>query len=420
MKLTEDSIKMMSFFVENKCLSVTRQTKQTNEIFTGLFYEIRSGVSYVQKLKKKMGDSFYNLKIDSITNIKQIPKPSTFPPNSFPSKIRKHIDEHSLTVFTYSFHTLSRNITIIFLTEQCEDIEQIISVYNNYVDFMLVWLYIVDSYASKSCAPDLKVFVYHTSLLKVLPQTNIEVLGEEHVNTAFTRTCPKKSEIIIFRKEEWFKVFIHETFHNFGLDFSDINITRANNRILAIFPVHSEVNLFECYTEFWARIMNVLFCSYNSINDKNNIEEFLKNASMLIKIERAYAGFQMVKVLHFMDMNYSDLYSNTISSQHIRESLYKEETSVLSYYVLTNILLNNYQQFLLWCDENNTSLLQFKKTNTNLDHFCTFIESHYKTKKMTNDIRCFEQLFKMVKTSNAKKDTKYLLSNLRMTICELG
>jgi hypothetical protein len=419
MKLTEDSFKMMSFFVDNKCLSVTRQTKHTNDIFTRLFYEIKSGVSYIQKLKKKMGDSFYKLKIDSITNVQQIPKPSTFPPNSFPQEIRKHIDDNALNVFTYSFHILSRNITIIFLTEE-EDPESVINIYNNYVDFMLVWLYIVDSYASKSCAPDLKIFVYHTGLLKLLPQTNIEVLDEIHVNTAFTRTCPKKSEIIIFRKEEWFKVFIHETFHNFGLDFSDVNVSHATNKILSIFPVNSDVNLFECYTEFWARIMNVLFCSYMSINDKNNIGEFLKNTSMLIKFERTYAVFQMIKVLHFMDISYTDLYSNDITSQHSRQSLYKEKTSVLSYYILTNVLLNNYQQFLLWCDENNTSLLQFKKTNANLDHFCAFIESKYKTKKLLGEIQCIEQLFKKIKTSNTKKDVNYLLKNLRMTICELG
>jgi hypothetical protein len=157
-----------------------------------------------------------------------------------------------------------------------------------------------------------------------------------------------------------------------------------------------------------------------SINDKNNIGEFLKNTSMLIKFERTYAVFQMIKVLHFMDISYTDLYSNDITAQHSRQSLYKEKTSVLSYYILTNVLLNNYQQFLLWCDENNTSLLQFKKTNGNLDHFCAFIESKYKTKKLLGEIQCIEQLFKKIKTSNTKKEVNYLLKNLRMTICELG
>ena len=79
----------------------------------------------------------------------------------------------------------------------------------------------------------------------MLPSTNIEILNSSHVNTAFTRTCPKKSEIVVFRKEEWFKVFIHESFHNFGLDFSDMNNAECTSRILDIFPVNSIAHQME-------------------------------------------------------------------------------------------------------------------------------------------------------------------------------
>jgi hypothetical protein len=132
--------------------------------------------------------------------------------------------------------------------------------------------------------------------LKEFPETNIQILDQENVNTAFTRTCPKNSEIIVFRKEEWFKSFLHETFHNFGLDFSDMNNNSCNSKILEIFPVNSEVNLFESYTEFWARIMNILFCSFVSMKDKNDEKEFLSNVEVFVNFERAYSFFQVVKV----------------------------------------------------------------------------------------------------------------------------
>ena len=133
------------------------------------------------------------------------------------------------------------------------------------------------------------MYIYHTSLLKMLPSTNIEILNETHVNTAFTRTCPKDSEIVVFRKEEWFKVFIHETFHNFGLDFSDMELTTCNTKILSIFPVNSDVNLYEAYTEFWARLMNVLFCSYINMKNKNDVDEFLTNAEFFMNFERIFS-----------------------------------------------------------------------------------------------------------------------------------
>jgi len=420
MKITKESNKLMSFFVENNCVLPLKQTNKTNAILKKLYNDIKSGFSYINDIRTKMGDSFYKLKVEHITNISQIPKPSTFPPNAFPSEVRKHIDEYSVGLLTYSFNLFNRNISIIFLTED-GNVENLIEQYINYVNYMLVWLYIVDIYSSKKCAAQLKIFVYHTSLLKTFPSSNIEILNENNVNTAFTRTCPIDSEIVVFRKEEWFKVFIHETFHNFGLDFSGMSLSSCNQKILELFPVNSEVNLFESYTEFWARIMNALFCSFINMKDKNDIDEFLKKSEFFINFERIFAFFQIVKVLNFMSLTYKVLYKKTRISENMRQTLYKEDTNVLSYYVLTLILINNYQDFLAWCNTHNIAILNFKKTTTNLHEFCTFIEKKYKAKNMLEGIECTEKLLHRIKSSSRKKhNLQYLLKNLRMTICEMG
>jgi len=231
-------------------------------------------------------------------------------------------------------------------------------------------------------------------------------------------TCPKNSEIVIFRKEEWFKVFIHETFHNFGLDFSGINNEICKQRILSLFPVKSDVNLFEAYSEFWAKIINCIFCSYMQLKNKNDIRAFLSNFEILINLERIYSLFQMVKVLQFMNLTYEQLYK---SNNELLSLLYKEQTNVLSYYVITLLLVNNYTEFIQWCNTNNSSLLQFKKTNTNLHSLCTFIERNYKTKSLLHCIHVMEQLLvKLRNKKTQKKENKYMLDNLRMTICELG
>jgi hypothetical protein len=420
MKITKESRKLMSFFIDNNCLIPLKQTRKSDILLKKLFIELSNGFRYIQDLKTKSGPAFYKLRIERITNINKIPKPTTFPPNAFPPEIRKHIDDYSLSLLTYSFHLFGRNIHIIFLTED-ENPENLIEHYNNYVDYMLVWLYIVNEYASKNCSIELKIYIYHTSLLKILPSSNINILGENNVNTAFTRTCPKDSEIVIFRKEEWFKAFMHETFHNFGLDFSGMNTSSCNTKILSIFPVNSEVKLYESYTEFWARMMNALFCSYINMKNKNDVNEFLTNASFFINFERIFAFFQMVKILNFMDMTYKNLYEKNVHSENIRNTMYKEDTSVLSYYIITLILFNNYQDFLSWCNTNNTSLLQFKKTLSSLDSFCNFIEKKYKSKGILDGVECTEKMLAQVKkTSKKQKDLGYLLRNLRMTICELG
>jgi len=318
---------------------------------------------------------------------------------------------------TYSFSLLGRNIKLNFMIEE-DGIELKLDIFDKYVDSIVMWLYILNQYSSKACSNTLVVYFYFTSLEKKLPSSNISILDEINVNTAFTTTCPKDSEIVVFRKEEWFKVFIHETFHNFGLDFSDMNCDEATGFILNIFKVSSKVNLYESYTEFWAEIMNALFCSFIELKDKTNIEEFLSNAEFFINFERTYSFFQLVKTLNFMGLKYSDLYSNNSNSKVLRDNLYKENTNVLSYYVIKTILINNYQSFLYWCKKNNISLLQFKKTILNQRSYCKFIERFYKSKSMLENIYNTQQF--LFKINKSKKINNYILSNLRMSICELG
>jgi hypothetical protein len=205
-----------------------------------------------------------------------------------------------------------------------------------------------------------------------------------------------------------------------------MNINEANKCILSIFKVNSTVNLFESYTEFWAEIINALFCSFFSLKDKTNVNEFLSTSEFLINFERTYSFFQLVKILNFMGLSYKDLYSKSESSNILRENLYKEKTNVLSYFVIKTILMNNYQGFLAWCKSNNFSLLQFKKTISNQKEFCKFIAKNYKTSTMIEGIN-ETQLFLTNITKNNKTNDKplnkidnFILSNLRMSICELG
>jgi len=198
-----------------------------------------------------------------------------------------------------------------------------------------------------------------------------------------------------------------------------MNNDECHKIILDIFKVNSEVNLYESYTEFWAEIMNALFCSFFVLKDKTNFGEFLKLSEFFINFEISYSFFQLVKILKFMGLRYTDLYSESKESIILRNNLYKEKTNVLSYYVIKLILINNYQSMLLWCVNNNLSLLQFKKTRQNQINFCNFIKNKYKNKNILEKIYSTETFLKKQLT-NKNKNIIFLLSNLRMTLCELG
>ena len=428
MKITYESHKLMSYFVKNNCLVPIEQSAHTDHLLENIFKELLEGVELVTSEKHRLKLAFYNPKITIIQSISQIPKPTTFSVTGFPEIVRRSIDENCVSSIFYSFNIFGRKININFITEDA-NIELSIHKYNGYADYILYWLYIVNKHASRTCSSELTFFIYQTSLLKTLPGSNIDILSENNINTGFTRTCQPNSEIVIYRKEEWFKVLIHETMHNFGLDFSDMDNIKCNAKILSLFPVKSEVNLYEAYTEFWARIMNVIFCSYSNARQKHNMNELLTNAEFFLNFERIYAFYQMVKILDFMDIEYLHLIAKTTHADSIRRTLYKEKTNVLSYYIITLILIDSYEDFLMWCKVNNDTFLQFKKTEINQNRFCRFIEQRYKSEDLLYSIDCTGDLLsKMKKTEINKKKTKgkstkyieFLLNNLRMTLCELN
>ena len=418
MKLIKQSKQLLSFFTNKKCIPHSKKTKETREILAKLYYDIKSAHTFIESQKGILMDSFYKMSLTKIHTVSQIPSPSSFTPNSFPEEVRRHIHDAMTYTLLYTLSLFDREITIRFIVEEFDE-ERDIPMFNDYVDKILVWLFIVNEYGSKKCSKKLSLYIYFTSLKKELPKSHIHILNQNNVNTAFTYTCPVESEIVVFRKEEWFKVLMHESFHNFALDFSDMNTEECRRHILSIFKVDSEVNLYEAYTECWAEIMNIVFCSFYLSKNGASMETFLSTFDTLIYMERNFKLFQMVKTLSFMGLTYQDLYSDSNHSTAMRETLYREQSNVLSYYIIATILLNDYSGFLLWCHKHNLSLLQFKKTTTNLREFCTFIEKKYKTKSLLEAISCVQDVYTSIKHGRDKK-SYYLLNNMRMTLCELG
>jgi len=407
LSLTPYSNKLLSFFIKSKCVFTVNQTKKTDQVFNRLIQYIKEGFNLVNKLDIK--SSQYDIQDSS-----EMPVPNKdLSLNDINKTILSHIKTQLFHILKYNVKFIERDITIIFAVKRRVNKNK----YDAYVEYILVWLYMATHFAKNFCFDEIVIYIYHTSAAKLIPTTN-DILGQKHVNTGVTTTCPRKSEILIYREEEWFKVLIHETMHNFALDFSDMDVSICHSKILNLFPVNSEVNLFEAYTEFWARIMNVFFCAYSNAQ---NSEDILTNVELFMQIERTYSCFQMNKVLNYMGIQYSDLYLKGKHVQNLRDEKYKEASNVLAYYILTNILIFNYQDFFIWCEQNNSlgSIVQFKKTQPNLSQLCDFIERHYRSRIMGQSTKCCNNLLVHLKQTNSKV-YDFITTGLRMTCCEMG
>ena len=75
-------------------------------------------------------------------------------------------------------------------------------------------------YEIDDCVKNLDVDIFLTKQKKTLPEIKDKVIGPKNVNTAYTYRCVHGSTSIkLYREEDLMKVFFHETFHTFNMDF---------------------------------------------------------------------------------------------------------------------------------------------------------------------------------------------------------
>ena len=404
-KKTESSVKPLIPLIK-KC-GLAKHLKSTSNsniknVESKMYNDIKEGFSYAEKLRDS-GKIEPTLSVDT-------QMPTTYDTKYFPQNIKSFITSNLKYQLTYNFTIKHRTITIAFALFSENDIINIHK-FSDHVTFMIAWLYICSKYSDRICSNALSIYVYLTPIKKELPSKKTIILNAQHINTAFTYHCIPQGEIVLYREEEWKKVFIHEAYHSFGLDFGNYQKDSIRQNIYRLFPVKSEFELTETYTETWARIVHTAFVSYSAIKNKNknNENEFSSHFNIALEIERLYSIKKLIIVLQFMGLKYTDLYKRNDACLMLRNNLFREETNVLAYYVLTGILMNDYKGFLSWCSSHNVNLYKFDKTPYNMASFISLFKTNHDTKSLRQTITCIINEICKVEITNS----------MRMTVLEM-
>lgn len=368
------------------------------EISDILYNDLKSGLRYYNKTSNK-------IKV-KLLDYKNLIYPNSYSSNHYSNEIKKYIDKNIKYQLEYTFNIYNRKITIFFSLFDDDEINNI-DKYNNYIKYIIMWLHMCNKYTSHNCSNTLKIFFYLTPLKKRLPSIKSKVISYEHINTGMTYRCIPDNEIFIYRNEEWFKVFIHETFHSFGLDIDNIDNNKLKDKISKIFPIQSSFNIAETYTEVWARILN---CCFSSFLSSKNEEDFNLFLNFTLQIERIFSIMQLKKILAFMNLEYNDLWEKNKISEGLRNTLYKEQSNTFCYFVLAGILMNDYNKFFKWCYENNSSFIKYKQVSNNIK-FVNLILELYKNENLTKNNKNIE--------IKINKHHKFLLDTTRMSGIEL-
>lgn len=270
-----------------------------------------------------------------------------------------------------------------------------IAVYQLYAYKVFLWLSIVSQMSDIQCSEKLDVYFYMTPFKKERPSSKSRhdhaILSAIHVNTGLTRNCERHGEVVVYRAEEWFKVFIHETIHNFNIDFIDSDIRDANKRLRESFCIpHGDILLFEAYTETWARIINSMIGTYFE-NDRAN---FIRIVREKLVTNAFFHLYQMVKALDVMDLKYSQITVLTPENLNVCRKRYAEDTNVYAYYIFGGILSAYALPFICWCYEHNKgSVIRFKQTNKNLSDFTDLICDASRDPALLNMVAYIENSF---------------------------
>ncbi len=370
-----------------------------NKLLLILYNDIDTGMKYVVN---KMGTKCLEPVLDE--NKKHISHNSTF----FPKGVQDYINEHMTHVLIYTCKIRGKDIKIKFgLFGNIE--EQNLEKYDEHACFIYSMLYICYKYNIRKCSDTLDISIYLTPIKKRLPKDRNSILGAKEVNTAYTFGCQPKGEIVLYRQEEWKKVFIHEVFHTFGFDFNK-NIARTvYDYHKERFLIKSEFNIEEAYVETWGRILNCAYNSYFSLNNKSDWNTYLIYMKFSLQIERLFSLLQLIKVLKHMGLTYEMLFDGGHESKHLCKQLYRENSNIFAYYILTGVLMNDYYKFLSWCYSNNTILFKFNSSTSNVKSFVKLIDNAYENPSMIELINKLQE----------KDGNDFIKKTTRMTAIEV-
>jgi hypothetical protein len=176
--------------------------------------------------------------------------------------------------------------------------------------------------------------------------------------------------------------------------------------------------VYESYCEMWAEITVHWIQPLLDANRSIDFESALDYLTRELEKERAYSLYQMTKILDRMGLDYADLFSHDETAIQLRNTRYREKTSVFSYYILKSILMFYVDDFIGWTGEP----FQFRKGREK-EYIVSLIGERYKRDEYVSSTRKIHDMIYCIPKPNTKTKSKKCVAipkkykhTLRMTV----
>jgi len=235
----------------------------------------------------------------------------------------------------------------------------------------------------------IKLVLFYGRQKKLLPM-NSNIMCPNNVNSGATT---KGLLITIWRKEEFYKVLIHELIHYFDLDFyvTDSIYKKIDEHMQNIVTIKGVDRVNESYTEILAiTIHSIVYASIMNI-DFNKI----------LSLEILYSCFQFAKIFNFFGYDSYNLEKDKI--------VINQSTSVWSYYIIKSMFLLNYDKMLNFWENNGFSILGKAEEN---------YEILYKDITQLNQ-KSIDKINGIIEILKRNDKTSFVINTMRMSLHQL-
>ena len=280
------------------------------------------------------------------------------------SSILTHIFKHSAFISPIIIDYIKSHLTHYYLIEFDNNLiyyfvksntKSISSKINKDINELCRIIYTTKILFNRTNENNKQILYYFPTPLKKRINKDTHILGVNECNTGYSyleslyekkHCCHPNGNIYIFRKEEHYKVLIHELIHACYKD-QDMILSDENELFSKNFCINQQILLNESYTETIATILNLFYLHiilYNKSISKKNKNKNMKMLENMYINETKYSFYTMAKILNFYKINSINDFTK-YSNQKGCNTVFLQETNVFSYYIVKPLLLYNINKF---------------------------------------------------------------------------
>lgn len=313
--LTPYSKKIFKLIKNNKQINKKSYKIYNNKFIKKIYNNMKKTFKNEYKYKYKYNNFYYNDYSYLLNN------------NFIAKTIKINIKNTLKTIFFIKYKNISINLICKYKTKN----KTISKIINNTLNIILI----CREYFNNN--NKINIYIYLSSVKKQFNKNKI--LGPENSNSGYTyypEGINKNGVIVIFREEEYQKVLFHECIHAFGIDKKLWN-NEYNEYIYNLFCLSlnekDKININETYVEFLASIFNQIFII-------TSLKLNLSTINKIFEYEFIYSLSKCKQILKHYNYNIKNIYRKE------KCKIFKQNTSILSYYIFKTALQINIKNTL--------------------------------------------------------------------------